>query len=69
MNVHFVTSYCSLYLAADDDAATMMEYALIVSLASIVISAVLPELRDTLQALFQVTTDGIVNAASGAAAV
>ena len=68
MNVQFVTSHCSRYLAAEDDAATMMEYALIVSLASIVISAALPELRDTLQALFLVTADGIVNAASAAAA-
>ena len=52
-------------LVADDDGATMMEYALIVSLASIAIGALIPELRSSIDELFLRTAAGLSAAAAG----
>ena len=52
-------------LVADDTGATMIEYALIVSLASIAIGFLIPEIRASIDELFLRTAAGLGAAASG----
>ncbi len=53
-------------LIADDGGATMIEYALIISLISIAIGFLIPDIRASIDSLFLQTASGLTNAAAGA---
>ncbi len=53
--------------AEDTNGVTMIEYALIISLISIAIGFMVPEIRSSLDVLFLRTASGLGNAAAGAA--
>ena len=52
------------FLAADEEGATMIEYALIVCLVSLAIGALIPELRASLDELFTRTATALSSAAA-----
>jgi Flp pilus assembly pilin Flp len=54
--------------AEDTTGVTIIEYALIISLISIAIGFVIPEIRSSIDILFLRTASGLGNAAAGAAA-
>ena len=53
-------------LIADDGGATMIEYALIISLISIAIGFLIPDIRASIDSLFLQTASGLTNAAADA---
>ncbi len=53
-------------LLADDSGATIIEYALIISLISIAIGFMIPDIRASIDALFLQTATGLGDAAAGA---
>ncbi len=54
--------------AEDTTGATMIEYALIISLVSIAIGFVIPEIKASIDVLFLRTASGLEDAAAGAVA-
>ena len=53
-------------LVADDSGATIIEYALIISLISIAIGFLIPDIRASIDTLFLQTSTGLSDAAAGA---
>lgn len=53
--------------AEDTNGVTIIEYALIISLVSIAIGFMVPEIRSSIDVLFLRTASGLENAAAGAA--
>lgn len=59
MVIQCVTTQYFDYLAAEDTGATTIEYAFIVSLVSIAIGFMIPEIRASLDQLFLQTASGL----------
>jgi Flp pilus assembly pilin Flp len=54
--------------AEDTQGATIIEYAFIISLISIAIGFIIPDISSLIDTLFSLTSSGIGNAAAGASA-